>query len=393
MESPVHLVFATSIVPDGAPTTGYEIANQAIVDGLRRVGARVTVLGFTWPGSRPADPANTVVLGAVDVRTDNAPAARKAEWLLASLRSGLTFTSAKLHVVGHREVAQALEAIGPHDGVVVNAAQMAGAFEDVLTSRPFIYVAHNVEHVSARENAEAAAGLARRLMFQREARLLEGLEQRLCRKARFVWTLAEEDRAALGVEDGRSAALALSTAAAGRAEPATRKVEFDAALIGTWTWAPNRIGLDWFLAQVLPHLPDGFRIRIAGALPSDLKVSRTNVELVGRVPDAAGFVRSAAVVPLVSRAGTGVQLKTIETFELGLPCVATSHSLRGVAHRPANCVVADDPRAFAAALVAAAAAPAALLDGAAFARRQREALDTAIRRGLASLDPELRLAA
>ncbi len=66
----MHLLFATSIVPDGALASGYEIANAAIIDALRRAGAKVTVLGFTWPGKTAADPDNTIVLGSVDVRTD-----------------------------------------------------------------------------------------------------------------------------------------------------------------------------------------------------------------------------------------------------------------------------------------------------------------------------------
>ena len=37
----MHLVFATSIVPDGAAGSGYEIANAAVIDALRRAGARV----------------------------------------------------------------------------------------------------------------------------------------------------------------------------------------------------------------------------------------------------------------------------------------------------------------------------------------------------------------
>ena len=65
----MHLVFATSIVPSGTPSTGYEIANAAIIDALRRAGVRVTVLGYTWPGVQPSDPDNTLVLGEVDVRT------------------------------------------------------------------------------------------------------------------------------------------------------------------------------------------------------------------------------------------------------------------------------------------------------------------------------------
>ncbi len=60
-------------------------------------------------------------------------------------------------------------------------------------------------------------------------------------------------------------------------------------------------------------------------------------------PTQRDFVRSCAVIPLISRAGTGVQLKTIETFEMGLPSVATALSVRGIADIPGNCVVTDDP--------------------------------------------------
>jgi glycosyltransferase involved in cell wall biosynthesis len=120
-------------------------------------------------------------------------------------------------------------------------------------------------------------------------------------------------------------------------------------------------------------------------VPAGVTSSHPGVAFVGRVPDAQDFVRSAAVVPLISRAGTGVQLKTIEAFELGLPTVATSSSLRGVGRVPANCVVADGPAAFAAALERAASGEVADADGAAFYRRQRAELDARIRRGLEAL--------
>jgi thiazole synthase ThiGH ThiG subunit len=121
-------------------------------------------------------------------------------------------------------------------------------------------------------------------------------------------------------------------------------------------------------------------------MPQGMSSSHPGVEFVGRVPDAHAFVRSGAVVPLISTAGSGVQLKTIETFELGLPSVATSRSLRGIDYRPANCVVADDPVAFANALAAAAKTPRDA-DGAAFHASQLKALDAAVVRGLATLTP------
>ena len=255
------------------------------------------------------------------------------------------------------------------------------AFDGVFDDLPAVLVAHNVEYRSAEENAAAAQGF-QRVVYTREARALKDMEAKLCAKARFVFTLAEEDRVALGVaSDDRSAVLPLVT----RPKPpalAGRTIACDAALIGTWTWQPNRIGLDWFLGSVVPHLPPAFSIRIAGHMPADVTSTHPGVAFVGRVPDAEQFVRTAAVVPLISQAGTGVQLKTIETFELGLPSVATRRSLRGIDFLPPNCVVEDDPKAFAAALVAAARERRPAIDGAVFHRRQLKALDAAILRGL-----------
>lgn len=383
----MNLLFATSIVPDGGLGSGYEIANAVIVDALRRAGASVTVLGFTWPGRTPSDPENTVVLGEVDVRTDGASIPQKLAWLAASIQSGVTFSSVKLRVVGEDAVREAVRRAGPFDGVVLNSVQFAGAFERVFAGLPSIFVAHNVEHRSAQENAAATGGLERWL-YRREAVLLKALESRLCRRADFVFTLAEEDRAALGVDDpARSAALPLVTRTVEPpAAPGRRDIGCEAALVGTWTWQPNRIGLDWFLSQVVPRLRPGFRIRIAGQMPAGMAATHPGVEFVGRVPDAQAFVASGAVVPLISRAGTGVQLKTIETFELGLPSVATLSSLRGIAHVPDNCVVTDDPAAFAAALERTARQPGPAADGSLFFHRQRRELDARIRLGLAKLD-------
>ncbi|WFP76035.1 glycosyltransferase family 4 protein [Mesorhizobium sp. WSM4906] len=381
----MHLLFATSIVPDGVLASGYEIANAAIIDALRRAGVRVTVIGFSWPGKPAADPGNTIVLGAIDVRTESASPRQKLAWASKAMLTGLTFASVKLRVVSDADVLAAIERAGPFDGYMLNSVQFAGAFGGLFGDRPSIFVAHNVEHRSAEENAAAAGSALQRWLFRREARLLAVMEERLCRAARFVFTLAEEDRAALGVaSDDRSAVLPLVTRAEAPAKNGPRRIDCDAALIGTWTWQPNRIGLDWFLTKVVPHLKADFRISIAGNMPSGVTSTHPGVQFVGRVPDARAFVRGGAVIPLISTAGSGVQLKTIETFELGLPSVATSRSLRGIGYRPQNCVVTDDPIAFASALEAAAA-DVRDIDGSAFRRQQVRALDAAIRLGLERL--------
>jgi hypothetical protein len=389
----MHLVFATSLVPDGALSTGYEIANRAILDALARAGVRVTVMGFARPGSVPADLEHKVVLDRIEVTTDEVSLARKAHWLANAIRFGLPVASAKLRVVAPDAVAAALSRLMPFDAVMLNAAQISGAFESIFQRHQTLFIAHNVEHQSAEAVARHAASPFERLLYRREARLLRALEQRLCRQARFVFTLAEEDRRLLGLAEERSASLPLVTRQIPPSATCEREIDCEAALIGTWTWAPNRVGLQWFLEEVVPRLPSGFRIRIAGRIPSGIPKGPPNVEFVGRVPDAAAFLGRAAVVPLVSRAGTGVQIKSIETFELGLPAVATRSALRGIAQIPVNCIVADEPAGFAGALVRQVEQRAPRLDGARFFRVQQSGLDEALRRGLASLAAERRAAA
>jgi hypothetical protein len=379
----MKLLFATSIVPTTSAGSGYEIANQAILDGLRRVGADVTVIGFAWPGRPVADPDRTMVLGEIDPRTLTAPLPLKLKWLVRALSTGTTFSSAKLLEASDALLRDALASQGPFDGVVLNSVQFAGAFSKVFSRWPSIYVAHNVEHVSARQNAATLSGY-RAALFRREARLLEALERQLCRDARFVFALSPEDLTALGVPSGKGAYLPLVSRREA-SPPVPRQPRYDAAIIGTWTWQPNLIGLRWFLEQVTPHLPQDFTIRIAGDTPDSITRLHPGVRFVGRVDDAAAFLRGGRLVPLFSRAGTGVQLKTIETFELGLPAVATQLSLRGIEARPDNCHVTDDPRDFAEAMVRTARLGAADLDGRNFHARQMAALDEALGHGLREL--------
>lgn len=381
----MHLLFATSLVPDTAPATGYDIANAAIVAALRRAGARVTVMGFAWPGREPSDPDDTIVLGELDVRNETASLAQKARWAVGAAATGMTVSSYKLLALPKAAVRRVLEHLGPIDAYVLNAVQFAGAYGELFGARPFAFVAHNVEHRSAEESAASARNPLERLLFEREAKLLRKIELDLCRRARFVFTLADADRAPLGVaRDDRSAVLPLVTRAQPFRSHRPRRIDCDVALIGTWTWQPNRIGLDWFLDKVAPHLPSDLRIRIAGALPSGVTSAHPGVEFVGRVPDATAFVRSGSATALVSQAGTGVQLKTIEAFELGLPCVATSRSLRGIDVLPPNCSVADDPKEFARALVQTVKMGHEI-DGREFHEAQIAALDRRVRIGLAHL--------
>jgi glycosyltransferase involved in cell wall biosynthesis len=390
----VKLAFVTSLAPTEKPDTGFEIANAAILDALRAAGHQVTVVAFARHDDRLKPDPDLILIGRITIENHAAGPLRKLGWLAASLVKGMPFASAKLWLAGGGRVPAPLRERGRFDRIILNSVMMPGAFPELVGLGPTVLVAHNIEHVSASQNAGHARNSLMRWLYRREARKLKRLETTLAAASDYIWCLAEDDRqslAALAGRDviGRSAVLPLvsasrsATAAVGADEPL--EPIHDVGLIGTWTWEPNLIGLKWFLDEVVPLLPRTLRIAVAGRIPAELDVP-PNVELVGRVPDAAAFLGGCAVVALASRAGTGVQLKTIEALQLGLPAVATTLSMRGLGQPPANVRLADDPADFAGALVAQVAGVAAgdvkRSDGEAFMQAQAKALATAISAGL-----------
>ena len=365
----MHLVFISSLVPVANPASGYDIANRVIVDAIRLLGHRVSVIGFLQPGHEPAQPDQARLLGRLEVTNARVGKWQKALWLKDAFVHGEPVSVAKMHAVTPADIRSALAGLAPVEGLVLNSVQLPGAFRDVFASFPSVFVAHNVEAHSAADNARNAANPVTRFLFERASRLLAELEGSLCAMSAHV--------------------LPLVTSVSPPHPPSQRAPVHDAGMIGSWTWAANRAGLDWFLEEIVPRLPSDFRIAIAGGIGSDTPDAPGNVSFLGRVPDARAFVQSCRVVPLISRTGTGVQLKTIETFEMGLPSVATPSALRGIAVRPDNCTVADEPQAFARSLIEmvgrSRAGEPLDSDGRAFHALQMDGLTNALSRGLERL--------
>lgn len=386
----MRIAFITSLVPVAKPDTGFEIANAAIVAALRAAGHDAISIGFMRAGEIPREPGNAVIIDRIEIENAVASPLRKLQWLAAALLRGLPVPCAKLWLNGRGRFAQAIRDAGPFDAMIINGAMVPGALPEIMDIAPFGLVEHNVEHVSARQNAENVENPLLRWLFAREARLLEAIENAACAKARFVWFLAEEDRRSFSAGlDGKSAVLPLVSTSAAPAIAADVPAAYDVGLIGTWTWAPNFTGLDWFLREVCPHLPADISIGIAGRLPTEVTGLPANISLLGRVPDAGAFLGSCRTIALASRAGTGVQLKTIEAFQLGKPAVATPLSLRGFSNIPGNVRIADDGPAFAAALVQLVAdvreGRVGSSDGTAFMASQRAQMQGVIAEGLARI--------
>jgi glycosyltransferase involved in cell wall biosynthesis len=127
--------------------------------------------------------------------------------------------------------------------------------------------------------------------------------------------------------------------------------------VGQMSWFPNRDGVEWFLADILPRIvrvkPDA-KFALVGknvGLQVPAAVSR-NVELLGFVDDLVPVMRDAAVYVVPLRAGSGTRLKVLEAMAFGKAIVTTHIGSEGITLQDGvNALYADDADAFAAAVV------------------------------------------
>lgn len=127
-------------------------------------------------------------------------------------------------------------------------------------------------------------------------------------------------------------------------------------MVGNLTYGPNAEGARWLAEAVLPRLPPGSTVDLVG--PADAAVAALAgrcVHVHGVVDDLTPSYQAADVVAVPLHHGSGTRLKLLEAFALGRPVVSTTVGAEGIDARPdQHLLVADDPAAFAAALVRAA---------------------------------------
>lgn len=119
-------------------------------------------------------------------------------------------------------------------------------------------------------------------------------------------------------------------------------------LFGSWSWHPNRVGLEWFVETVWPlvlaRFPDA-RAVVAGTGVDDASSWATGIDFVGRVDDLADLTAGATVVAVPVFDGIGASVKFAEALASGASVVATTDGSNAFDDPPA--FVSDDATAWA----------------------------------------------
>jgi glycosyltransferase involved in cell wall biosynthesis len=224
---------------------------------------------------------------------------------------------------------------------------------------PVVLNAHNVEHALLEARIAVEPRTAVRAFLRNQLSKLRAFESAACRRASSVLACSEDDAAQL-----RRMAVATPV----QVVPNGVDLELNRpdgtptkpgrmVFVGQMGWFPNRDGVEWFLADILPRIVAqrrDARFVVVGksgslAIPEAL---RAHVELAGFVDDVRKPVLESAVYVVPLRAGSGTRLKVLEAMALGKAVVTTRIGAEGIELEPGrDALFADDPGAFARAVL------------------------------------------
>jgi glycosyltransferase involved in cell wall biosynthesis len=299
-----------------------------------------------------------------------------------------------LHVVSRapvgriaRRASQAMMAASPlpYGAVEQRSRAMQAALDRLVASRPFDVVQlessrlcaldlpagavvideHNVEYELLARMHEGERSRGRRLFNAFEHAKFRRYEPRWWRRAAGVAVCSEREEPIVG---GQAPATPVAVVpngvdldfyAPGGEDPEPDTIVFT----GLLSYRPNldaaRHLVDAILPRVLARRPGALLMIVGHGHEADLEgLARPNVVVTGWVPDVRPLVQRAAVVATPLRMGGGTRLKIVEALGMGKAIVSTTLGSEGINVRSGeHLLLADDPDAFAAAVVRVLADP------------------------------------
>jgi sugar transferase (PEP-CTERM/EpsH1 system associated) len=355
----MNILLLTQVVPY-PPDSGPKVKTYYL---LRHLAAqhRVTLVTFTRNAQEEAD-ANALRSICAAVHTVNLKRSRlrDAAALLSSLTTGRPFIierddSMAMHQLLRRLEAEAAAAGQPFDLVHADQLNMAQFAEPL--SLPRLLDQHNAVWTILERLAEQSSG-PKSWFLQREKRLLQRYEGRVCAEFEAVTAVSEEDRQALlqVMPSQRDIPVIPIAVDAEQEQTIPREPGAQSILsLATMMWPPNVDGVCWFARQIYPLVrrvvPDT-HFYVCGQRPTAevraLSTSDPSIEVTGYVDDPRPYIARSACLVVPLRSGGGMRVKILEALARGIPVVSTTIGCEGIDVTPGqHLLVADTPSDFA----------------------------------------------
>jgi polysaccharide biosynthesis protein PslH len=176
-----------------------------------------------------------------------------------------------------------------------------------------------------------------RWLLRLKNRGLESFERSACTRADRVLACSQEDaERLLALAPGCRVSVVPNGVDLEAFRPGRPGIEKGGSMVfvGHMDWFPNRDGIDFFIAEVLPLLKAHYNLNLEvigrNPNPSVPKTGSGRVKFSGFVDDLQARVQRAAVFIVPLRAGSGTRLKILEAMAMGKAIVSTRIGAEGI---------------------------------------------------------------
>lgn len=245
-----------------------------------------------------------------------------------------------------------------------------GDYAMLAGNTPVVLVEHNVEAVIIERRIETTRNPLVRTYLGYQGAKLRRYERRICESVDEVVTVSDLDTGQLRQQCPGGSFTTVPNGVdseyfASKVTDASARKPGALVYVGGLNWFPNLDAIRYFVAEILPRIATRVpevSLTVVGKLPDPSIAAEfahlPNVRLTGTVDDVRPYIdeASAYVVPL--RIGGGTRLKILDALSMGQALVSTSVGCEGLTVTSGeHLLVADEPQAFADAVVNALSNP------------------------------------
>ncbi len=238
-----------------------------------------------------------------------------------------------------------------------------GQYREYINGLPCILDEHNVESIILKRCSAIEPGLAKRIVFQSQAKKMGRFEGRIIKKFSKCLTVSEKDRDALSH---------LSDYPANNIEVISNGVDTDyfnfnnshfreqplddtLVFTGSMDWLPNSDAVEYFCNKILPliwKVKTDVKFCVVGKNPSkriaNLSKRDKRIIVTGEVDDVRTYMAGAKVFVAPIRIGGGTRLKILEAMAMRKAVVSTTVGAEGIAYtKDHDIILKDSPKEFA----------------------------------------------
>jgi polysaccharide biosynthesis protein PslH len=228
---------------------------------------------------------------------------------------------------------------------------------------PVLLFTHNVESEIWRRHVDTATNAVTRGLLRQQWRRMQRFEAQALARADLVVAVSDADAATFSRLYPGAARRPIHVVPTGvdtdYFESSTCPARHGHLVFtGSMDWLPNEDGVLYFVDQILPRIraaEPGVTFTIVGRAPTSAVrrlTERPGIDVTGRVEDVRPYIAEGNVYVVPLRVAGGTRLKIFEAMAMGRAVVSTTIGAEGLPVTSGrNIVIADDPDAFAAAVV------------------------------------------